>query len=143
MTAPKSHIIKSAVFTPTTGTAVTFTGLQGADITVSGQRHTWSGDGAATVQAQSMEDIEAQATVTTTDLSFAGDAALKIGTAGSLAIVFSPRGPRGAASGGDVTRTMGDAIVESVAPSGPHRGESTLTVTFSGVSASASNDPVS
>jgi hypothetical protein len=140
MSAPKSHIIKSAVWTPTGGTAVTITGLQDANVEPGGTRHTWSGDGAATVQAQSMEDIEAMATVTSTDLALALNVGLKIGTAGSLAIVYAQRGPRGAASSGDITRTLGDAIVERVREGAPHRGQSTLEITWGAVA--HTGDPV-
>jgi hypothetical protein len=133
MAAPLSQIIKSCTFTPSGGSAVAITGVQDVSIAERGSVHKWSGDGAATVQAQSLEDIEAQITVTTTDVSWAKNTGLKPGTAGALVVVWAGRGPRGGASGADVTATATYCLVESREPTAPHRGASALAITFSAV----------
>ena len=134
VTAPKAQQIKTVVWTPASGSALTIPGVQDVQGPGrSGSRLAWSGNGVATEQAQSMEDISGRCTVTTTDLSLQSHASLAIGTAGSLAVTNQQRAARGAVGGADQTATMPESMVESVEPGPPHRGLSTLTITFTGV----------
>lgn len=143
MPAPDQYIVKTVVFTPEGGAAQPIAGLVNCSIADSGSRLTWSGDGVATVQAQTMEDIESAISVNAQDPSLLNNANLAIGKVGSLVVTMQKRAQgRGAASGSDVIATMAAAMIENRSNGIPHRGESTVDFNFTGVNADG-NDAIS
>jgi len=142
MSAPRTDIIISAVWTPSGGSAITITGVQEASIQNGGTRITWSGDGVATVQAQAMEDLEAMADISALGAFQFRVAGFRPGTTGSLVLTYAERAKgRGAVSGANKTATLSDAMVVAVEPPLPHRGTSITRVQFGAVNATG-DDPV-
>lgn len=133
MAATDTYILKSAVFTPTGGSpaAVTFTGLERISFGESGEAVAHGSDGQIAVTAHFIDRIAGQVTITSTNLGKAADAALAIGIAGALVLVFQLRKlGKGAVSGSDKTLTFGQAVVQDKSGDGPDTARSELTVQF-------------
>ncbi len=131
MAASDTYQIKTCVFTPDSGSAQAIDGLEEVTIRQNGQVVAHGTDGAITIMAHFIDNIEGQVTVRSRNGGLFVDADLQIGIHGSLAIVMQKRkAGKGAVSGADKTITAAETTLTSSNAGIPHADRSTLDLEF-------------
>lgn len=133
MATSPAYVLKSAVFTPAGGSpsAVTITGLQTISYGTQGSVVAHSHDAAQAVTEHFIDDISGDCSITTTDLSDAQNAALKVSEVGSLVLTYQKRAAgSGAAAGSDLTVTAAEATVTANTGQAGSTGLGEATISF-------------
>lgn len=131
MAASATYVIKSAVFTPSGGGAVTLDGLESVSYRKGGQVVTHKTDAAVAVTAHFFDSIEGQVTVKTKNASWLANSGLQPGQVGSLVITYQKRQKgTGAVAGQDKTVTAAQAMIGEVEAELPEVDRSDLSIPF-------------
>ncbi len=139
MAATKRQMnVTSCIFTPTGGSATTYTGVTGVNIDTGGSLAVFSGDGDR---------------FPTTVVNDFNDATVSIQCADMAAAYANPNGTRGTlvyvskdaklATGGNITVTVATAIIENITFNTAHRQYGQFSVNFKTESADGSTNPIS
>lgn len=131
MAASVTYVIKSVVYTPTTGGAVTILGIESVSYRKGGQVVTHKTDATVAVSAHFFDSIEGLVTVKTKDASWLAHAAFQGGVVGSLVITYQKRAKgAGAVAGQDKVVTAAQAMVGEVEAELPEVDRSDLSIPF-------------
>jgi hypothetical protein len=142
MAAAKRNVNwRTVTFTPTSGSATTFTGVSGISINTGGSTLKFSGDADrfVTTLVQDFQDISI--TITTADLAAAN--ANPLGTTGAFSAVNKDAHQQTSTSGaGDITIGLANAMIVDNPYSGQHRQFSQATVNLASYSTDGVTSPL-
>lgn len=131
MSDSATYVIKSVVWTKTSGSPVTLDGIEEVTIRQNGQVVAHGHDGSLTVTAHFVDNIEGQVTVRSRTGSIFVDTSLQIGDAGGLVITMQKRAKgKGATSGADKVITAAECVVTSSNLAIPSADRSSLDLEF-------------
>lgn len=131
MAATDTYLIKTAVFTPSGGSAINLTSLEEVTFRHNGNVVAHRTDATVAISAHFIDDLDGEVGVTLRNFSHAANANLTPGIVGALVITYQKRAKgKGATSGADRTITAAQAMVGAIDGSLPQSDRSTLTIPF-------------
>ncbi|WZO98178.1 hypothetical protein EP7_005234 [Isosphaeraceae bacterium EP7] len=129
----------NVTFTPSGGTATTYTGVLSLKIEAGGTLAKFSGDGDRYPTTIVSEMSEPTVTIRCADI--AATRANAIGTVGTLTATHNDA--RNGSGSGAITYTLSNAVIASQATSGDHRNFGQAILTFVAFSADGTTNPLS
>lgn len=129
MSSADTSILKSLIFTPTGGSALTIDGLEDTSVRNGAQVVAHGADAKFAVLAHFVDSGEGEVSVRTRNQSLLAHASLQPGTVGVLVFTYQKRAAgKGGVSGQDRTITAVQAMVGETGANMPHsdRGECTI-----------------
>lgn len=127
----RTHIAKTAAFTPSGGSAWNITDLVDADDGESGSPTDLVTDGAATVNGMFVDAIKGTITIISKDLSHTTNAGAVIGATGSLVIGYGLRTiGKGFVSGNTLSVTYANAQVRDIRRRASATGDGMFEIVF-------------
>jgi len=140
MAAGDTYLLKTVVFTPSGGSAITIDGIEDVQVRNGAQVVAHGADALFTVLAHFVDQGEGEITVRTRNQSHLINANMQPGAVGALVLTYQKRkAGKGAVSGQDRTITAAGAMVGETGFNVPHsdRGECTIPFHCSDAAGSA------
>lgn len=139
MAASDTYYLKTAVFTPSGGSAKTIDGLEEITFRQGGQVVAHGTDGSITIMAHFLDNVEGQVTCRSRNAGLAVAAELQPGVVGSLVLTMQKRkGGTGPVSAADKVITAATSMIGQTNGTLPHVDRSTFEVEFHCADASGS-----